>query len=556
MTDNKLVKCPPLSDQLTVEAWVESKTGRAEAMQALVSCWTPLAEFDRFDAFDAGHTDGLNSTGYFGAVFDGRYVYFSPEHEESKDTHGIVLRYDTQAPFQEQASYAAYDAGSTAGLRTRGYYGAGFDGRYVYFAPRQHGMESYHSFLLRYDTTQDFKSPAAWDAHDIGPQQSAQSCAFDGRYLYLSPGYIGNPDIEDQVCGNVLRYDTQADFHSAASYSDFDLMPHFGVRAACFDGAAFDGRYIYFVPLQDGVAARYDTQGAFSEARSWQTFDARPLGMSWCVGAVFDGQYLYYVPYDNGTIVRFDTRGDFAIGAQWSSYDARDTGGIGTNGFDGGYFDGRYIYFMPFVEKTDSGIRIHSNYLRYDATQPFADSASWTSHDASRASGLKSVGYNAGAFDGRYFYCAPWRHSSSSVPGQLGIHGVVLRHDTLGEQGSFSLRFCDYGHNGGLCAAVPGPSFLVNTERGVVGIAAHRALPPGKYHIAGVYDGQSVKLYINGELVAQRSGSGRIVACDQPVAVGHIHGGLANFEGVIHDVAISNVARGADEIRAGSVKAK
>lgn len=248
-------------------------------------------------------------------------------------------------------------------------------------------------------------------------------------------------------------------------------------------------------------------------------------------------------------------RGDFDDSTQWSSYDARDTGGIATNGFDGGYFDGRYIYFMPFIEEVAGSYRAHSNYLRYDATQPFDAASSWTSHDASFSSGMKSVGYNAGAFDGRYFYAAPWRHNASSVPGQLGIHGVVLRHDTLGEQGSFSLRFCDYGHNGGLCAAVPGPAFLVNTERGVIGIATHHALPPGRYHLAGVYDGSSIKLYINGELAAERTGSGRIIACDEPVAVGHIQGGLAQFEGDIFDIAITNVARTTDEIRASSRKA-
>ena len=52
------------------------------------------------------------------------------------------------------------------------------------------------------------------------------------------------------------------------------------------------------------------------------------------------------------------------------------------------------------------------------------------------------------------------------------FHGKILRYDTLGTNGAFSLRYCDYGHNGGLCAAVPGPSFLVNTE------TASSARPP------------------------------------------------------------------------------
>ena len=127
--------CPELTSQITVQAWVNSDYDGAEALQALVSKWTPLTSFDTFDAYDASHTDGLRTVGYFGAVFDGRYVYFVPEQQADLDTHAVVLRYDTHGPFDNPQSYSAYDAAGTAGLDTRGYYGAVFDGRYVYFVP-------------------------------------------------------------------------------------------------------------------------------------------------------------------------------------------------------------------------------------------------------------------------------------------------------------------------------------------------------------------------------------------------------------------------------------
>lgn len=63
-----------LVDKLTVEAWVHADDDRLEGMQALVSKWRPPDTMDRFAAHDAAGTDGLNSTGCFGAVFDGRYV--------------------------------------------------------------------------------------------------------------------------------------------------------------------------------------------------------------------------------------------------------------------------------------------------------------------------------------------------------------------------------------------------------------------------------------------------------------------------------------------------
>jgi len=125
------------ADAITVEAWVRGDDARGEALQALASAWAPPDTFSGFAGYDAGHTDGLDCRAYFGAVFDGRYVYFAPQHYERTEAHGIVLRCDTQGGFDDPDSYAAYDAGHTDGLNTEGYYGAMFDGRYVYFVPRQ-----------------------------------------------------------------------------------------------------------------------------------------------------------------------------------------------------------------------------------------------------------------------------------------------------------------------------------------------------------------------------------------------------------------------------------
>ncbi len=125
---NHHLQCPAFLDQITVDAWVNSTDYHAERMQALISKWSPLDSFDSFDAFDAAGTDGLNSTGYFGAVFDGRFVYFSPQQHDSLDTHAIVLRYDTHGDFKDGSSYAAYDAAETSGLEVRGFYGVAFDG--------------------------------------------------------------------------------------------------------------------------------------------------------------------------------------------------------------------------------------------------------------------------------------------------------------------------------------------------------------------------------------------------------------------------------------------
>ncbi|MCE2450406.1 MAG: LamG domain-containing protein [Candidatus Latescibacteria bacterium] len=183
----------------------------------------------------------------------------------------------------------------------------------------------------------------------------------------------------------------------------------------------------------------------------------------------------------------------------------------------------------------------------YDTTVPFDAPAAWDTHDASYTDGLHTTAYNAGAFDGRYFYTAPWRGDRDGSH----AHGRVQRYDTLGADGAFSLRYGDVGHNGGLCAAVPGPSFIVNTTGGAVSIATHQTLAPGVHHLAGVYDGARIQLYIDGALAASRSACDHpLQKTDIPVTIGHIAGGSARFQGTITEVYLSPVAQSADWVAA------
>jgi hypothetical protein len=70
-----------------------------------------------------------------GAAFDGRYVYLPPAPESGKPS--VVVRFDTGAPFTEPASWTEVDLASKAqpGASVTGFRGAAFDGRWVYFAP-------------------------------------------------------------------------------------------------------------------------------------------------------------------------------------------------------------------------------------------------------------------------------------------------------------------------------------------------------------------------------------------------------------------------------------
>ena len=538
-----------LADTLTVQAWVHSDTCQAEVIQPLVSKWALPPSFGAFAAYEAGRTDGLESIGYYGGVFDGRYIYFSPQrhHQNYTTVHAVILRYDTHGDFRDPASFAAYDAGATAGLTTKGYYGAAFDGRYVYFIPRHDGAV-FHSRVLRYDTHMDFKSSASWDAYDAGLAHSHHAAIFDGRYLYLVPGYAGDVFKEDTLSGTVIRFDTKADFKAPASWRSFDARETSGLEALGFDGGAFDGRYLYFVPLSKGVVLRCDTKGDFEDKKSWQAYDAKQVQLEGCIGAVFDGRYVYFVPYGNSRVVRCDTQGEFTAAGSWASYEAGHTSGLETGGFAGGFFDGRYVYFEPFKRKSKEGkgYDFHTCLLRYDIQQGFSDPVSWDACDAGATDGLKTIGYQGGAFDGRYFYFAPLINLND---GNKKFFGTVLRYDTVGTQGSFSLKYGDYGHNGALCAAILGPGFIVNTPKGPLSVTSHEALLPGWHQVVGVYNGKVIKLFVDGVLVGERIGSGPIQANAVEVTVGKLSNGATRFCGTIEHIRILPVARGDDWIK-------
>ena len=77
---------------------------------------------------------------------------------------------------------------------------------------------------------------------------------------------------------------------------------------------------------------------------------------------------------------------------------------------------------------------------------------------------------------------------------------------------------------------------------------ANRMLSPGRHHLAGVYDGSTVRLFIDGEAVAEQQGSGRIQNCHANIITGELEGGTGRFPGSIDDVRVDDVARDAGAI--------
>ncbi|MBM3277645.1 MAG: hypothetical protein FJY95_06130 [Candidatus Handelsmanbacteria bacterium] len=530
-----------LAGSLTVAAWVHSEEPRAEAMQVIAAQWALRGEMGGFATYDAAHTEGLNTRGYFGAVWDGRYVHFAPQYN-GEERHGKVLRLDTCGDFYQRESWASYDAGYTSGLQSRGYYGAVFDGQYVYFVPRTDGV-SHHSRVLRLDGRGEFRRPESWSAFDAGLPISYQSGAFDGRYIYFVPGYE-----EGKPTGVVLRLDTRGEFADPSSYAVYDAGNTGGMDTRCYDGAVFDGRYVYFAPLEThGNFLRLDTQGEYMDPASWAAFHP-PLPAGQGVGAIFDGRYVYYVPYTNKVVVRCDTAGAFQDPGSWEAHDAGHTSGLKTRGYDGAAFDGRYVYFIPFWEGEDLAGGFHARLLRYDTGGAFGDPHSWQARDAGDTLPPNPGGFNGGAFDGRFLYLAPWREGTGPE-GQILSHAKVMRCDTADPSSCFILKYMDCGHNGGLGAALGGPSLMVNTARGVRSARSFANPGPGWHHLAGVYEGERIALYLDGEKVAEGEGGGNLVESRMEVEIGGLDGGRSPFRGEISQVRIATAAWSPTQVR-------
>jgi hypothetical protein len=82
-----------------------------------------------------------------------------------------------------------------------------------------------------------------------------------------------------------------------------------------FDGAVFDGRYVYFVPFGFTRVARYDITAPFGSTSSWESYD---VGGSQFKGGVFDGRFVYLVPNSGSIVRRFDAKSPSWLPLGWN----------------------------------------------------------------------------------------------------------------------------------------------------------------------------------------------------------------------------------------------
>jgi hypothetical protein len=380
------------------------------------AAYSALSDPTRWSTFDMA-TVNPGASGFSGAAFDGRYVYFVPDVDGTPandfTVKGLAARYDTHAAFGAAGSWTTFDM-TTVNPGSKGFQGAAFDGRYLYLAPYANTNScpgeapTFDGLVSRYDTEASFTSGSSWTTFDMTTVNEAAvgfwGASFDGRYVYFVPYFDGS------YSGLAARYDTEAAFATGSSWTTFDTTT-VNPGAAGFAGALFDGRYIYFVPFSSGLVTRYDTQAPLVTLTSWTTFDLTTVnaGATGFASATFDGRYVYFVPFSNGMydglVARYDTQAPFTTSGSWSTFDLTTVSEAAT-GFTGAAFDGRYVYFVPdYVGLFDSVV------ASYDTHGSFTTSDAWATFDVATLSAA-AQGFWGAAFDGRYVYFVPGSGSS------------------------------------------------------------------------------------------------------------------------------------------------
>lgn len=347
------------------------------------------------------------SQGFDGSVFADPYMLFVPSEGE-KGSHGTAVVYNTQLALNAPSSWKSVDLTKFFGSLAAGFRKGGFDGTHAYLAPGTNASGP-SAAVARVNMTKDVTQASSWEMTDpstfaatglnaaLLPSSSGFSTAargyngaiFDGNYMYFVPDTNG-----DGPHANVMRYEVSKPFASASSWQVFSPS----VNSKGYAGALYDGRYVYFIPkgneknlsTMHGEVLRYDTRASFSADASWTTFDPSSNGLGAAArgynGGVFDGTYLYFAPYQNGNgphskVLRYNVTQPFDSISSWSSFDVSASVDSNAKGYIGAAFDGQFVYFSPYFNGKDSNGRL----LRYNSKESFEDRASWTTFDANFA---------------------------------------------------------------------------------------------------------------------------------------------------------------------------
>ena len=317
------------------------RVGYTDALMGLVLRYDTTKTFSdagSWQSFDTASMLDSHASGFGGIGFDGKYVYLTPAY------NSVAVRFDTAGDFMDKAAWSHIDLATLPGAANISGTTAIAAGKYVFFGPSL-------DYMVRYDTTLPFDQAGSWVGVDEVSLAAAGTydfggAAFDGTHILIFPDTGGAP-------AEALQYDTSRQIGDTAAWSKYDLLQLDGGAFPAFEnGAVFDGKYVYGTPnpsAGESIVTRHDPSQPLDTVSSWSQFDLTTnlsISNDDATGA-FDGRFVYVVPVSNGNLVRYDTTGTFGDAAAWSNFMMAALPGDATSGFGGSAFDGSYLYLIP-----------------------------------------------------------------------------------------------------------------------------------------------------------------------------------------------------------------
>jgi hypothetical protein len=233
----------------------------------------------------------------------------------------------------------------------------------------------------------------------------------DGRYGYYVPfqSSVGNfsftrVDLRNFTAGGV----TSVDLLTLPGNAQGSLY-------GGYDGGFTDGRYGYLAPCNNrgdihGRSLRFDLQNFTTSGVTILDLTSVNTNAKGYTGGFTDGRYGYFCPYLSGTsglIARFDLQNFTTGGVTFLDLTAVN---VNAKGFGNGFTDGRYGYFIPYT----TGIAARVDLQNF--TTGGVTTVDLTAVNAN------AKGYLGGFTDGRYGYFVPFYNGTA-------IFGLVARID-------------------------------------------------------------------------------------------------------------------------------
>jgi large repetitive protein len=130
--------------------------------------------------------------------------------------------------------------------------------------------------------------------------------------------------------------------------------------------------------------------------------------------------------------------------------------------------------------------------------------------------------------------------------------GVKKTAQTLAGKGGDSWRLYSDAERGRVVFALNGPQGAGKDRYRAPRITSKRAVNDGQWHhVAGVYDGQRVALYVDGVLEGSMTASGSLALCAEPLWLGNNPGARGEwFKGALDEVRLYGYGLSEQEIKA------